>query len=122
MVDLGDTEIPQDIFVDYLASIGEQDFRPENYHLFEHNCNTFSSVVAIFLTGNKIPQHIQDLPSEVLNTSFGRMIRPIIDSMSVRPSGGTSVPQMTNGRDSIFEPRGEVEARLREKPDVGWHP
>ena len=42
--------------------------RPEKYHLFEHNCNTFSAEVAIFLTGNKIPQHIQDLPSEVLNT------------------------------------------------------
>ena len=42
--------------------------RAENYHLFEHNCNTFSSEVAMFLTGNKIPQHIQDLPSEVLNT------------------------------------------------------
>ena len=42
--------------------------RPEKYHLFEHNCNTFSAEAAIFLTGNKIPQHIQDLPSEVLNT------------------------------------------------------
>jgi len=42
--------------------------RPEKYHLFEHNCNTFSAEAAVFLTGNKIPQHIQDLPSEVLNT------------------------------------------------------
>jgi len=33
----------------------------DNYHLFEHNCNTFSSEVAMFLTGNRIPQHIQDL-------------------------------------------------------------
>ena len=48
------------------------------------------------------------------------MIRPIIDSMSVRPSGGTPVPQMTNGPDSIFEPRGETEASLTEKPDSGW--
>ena len=42
--------------------------RPEKYHLFEHNCNTFSAEAAIFLTGKEIPQHIQDLPSEVLNT------------------------------------------------------
>jgi len=44
------------------------------YHLFEHDCNniySFSSEVAMFLTGNKIPQHIQVLhvnPSEVLST------------------------------------------------------
>lgn len=42
--------------------------RPEKYHLFEHNCNTFSSEVAQFLTGTKIPSYIIDLPSEVLAT------------------------------------------------------
>lgn len=42
--------------------------RPEKYHLFEHNCNTFSSEVAQFLTGTKIPSYITDLPSEVLST------------------------------------------------------
>ncbi len=42
--------------------------RPEKYHLFEHNCNTFSSEVAQFLTGTKIPSYITDLPSEVLAT------------------------------------------------------
>ncbi|CAH3037251.1 unnamed protein product [Porites lobata] len=115
VVDLGDTEIFQDVFEEFLNGIGQQDFRPEKYHLFEHNCNTFSAEVAMFLTGNKIPQHIQDLPSEVLNTSFGQMIRPIIDSMSVRPtaaSGTSSVSHSssassssTTGPESIFEPR-----------------
>lgn len=41
---------------------------PEKYHIFEHNCNTFSSEVAQFLTGRKIPSYITDLPSEVLAT------------------------------------------------------
>lgn len=41
---------------------------PEKYHIFEHNCNTFSSEVAQFLTGKKIPSYITDLPSEVLAT------------------------------------------------------
>lgn len=110
VVDLGDTEITQDLFIDFLSAVGQQDFRGENYNLFEHNCNTFSSEVATFLTGNKIPQHIQDLPSEVLNSSFGQMIRPMIDSVSVRPSRGTSVsPTQTaatsRAPESIFEPR-----------------
>ena len=42
--------------------------RGETYHLFEHNCNTFSNEVAQFLTGSRIPEYITDLPSEVLST------------------------------------------------------
>ncbi|XP_015765863.1 PREDICTED: uncharacterized protein LOC107344686 [Acropora digitifera] len=114
VIDLGETEITQDVFVQYLDGIGQQDFRPEKYHLFEHNCNTFSGEAAIFLTGNKIPQHIQDLPSEVLGTSFGQMIKPLIDSMSVRPAGYPVVSAATSSsmpttssreKENIFEPR-----------------
>ncbi|PFX23176.1 Desumoylating isopeptidase 1 [Stylophora pistillata] len=167
VVDLGDTEITQDLFIDFLSAVGQQDFRGENYNLFEHNCNTFSSEVATFLTGNKIPQHIQDLPSEVLNrgenynlfehncntfssevatfltgnkipqhiqdlpsevlnSSFGQMIRPMIDSVSVRPSGGTSVsPTQTaatsGAPESIFEPRNSPLGKSGpRKPSNGW--
>ena len=38
------------------------------YNLFEHNCNTFSNEVAEFLTSQRIPSYILDLPQEVLNT------------------------------------------------------
>ncbi|KAJ7340348.1 Desumoylating isopeptidase 1 [Desmophyllum pertusum] len=124
VVDLGDTEITQDVFMVFLDGIGQQEFRGGNYHLFQHNCNTFSSEVAIFLTGNKIPQHIQDLPSEVLNTSFGQMIRPIIDSMT---PGGTSVSHSSSSSsssssrtpDTIFEPRNITpgQTELREQAD-----
>ncbi|KAL9957268.1 hypothetical protein ACROYT_G038882 [Oculina patagonica] len=123
VIDLGDTEVTQDVFMDFLSGIEQQNFRGDNYHLFEHNCNTFSSEVAMFLTGRKIPQHIQDLPSEVLNTSFGQMIRPIIDSISVRPSGGTSVSHhsATSSRnpETIFEPRDSPpgQSGQREQPD-----
>jgi len=52
------------------------------------------------------------------------MIRPIIDSISVRPSGGTSVSGSATslrGAETIFEPRGSPSAQtvLRDKPD-GW--
>lgn len=83
------------------------------YHLFEHNCNTFSNEIAQFLTGRKIPKHIQDLPNDVMNTAFGAMIKPLVDSMSVRPAGGTSVNEPSSstaysaaaGPENIFEPR-----------------
>jgi len=42
--------------------------RGDRYHLFNHNCNTFSNEVASFLTGRNIPPHITNLPQEVLQT------------------------------------------------------
>lgn len=42
--------------------------RPDAYDLLRHNCNTFSNEIAQFLCGNSIPQHILDLPTEVLST------------------------------------------------------
>jgi desumoylating isopeptidase 1 len=43
-------------------------YRGEAYDLLQHNCNNFSNELALFLCGNSIPQHIIDLPSEVLST------------------------------------------------------
>ncbi|XP_040133340.1 desumoylating isopeptidase 1 isoform X2 [Ictidomys tridecemlineatus] len=68
VVDVGSTEVTEEIFLEYLSSLGESLFRGEAYNLFEHNCNTFSNEVAQFLTGRKIPSYITDLPSEVLST------------------------------------------------------
>ncbi|KAF4106626.1 desumoylating isopeptidase 1b isoform X1 [Onychostoma macrolepis] len=87
IVDLGNTEVPRDLFQEYLSSLRESTYRPEKYHLFEHNCNTFSSEVAQFLTGTKIPSYITDLPSEVLATPFGQALRPFLDSVTITPSG-----------------------------------
>lgn len=42
--------------------------RGDKYSLFEHNCNVFSNEVAQFLTGQKIPSYITDLPADVLST------------------------------------------------------
>nr|XP_006002013.1 PREDICTED: desumoylating isopeptidase 1 [Latimeria chalumnae] len=90
IVELGDTEVTEDIFMDYLSSLGESAFRGEAYNLFEHNCNTFSNEVAQFLTGRKIPSYITDLPSEVLSTPFGQALRPLLDSIQIQPPGGST--------------------------------
>ncbi|KAE8611071.1 hypothetical protein XENTR_v10012328 [Xenopus tropicalis] len=68
VVELGNTEVTEEIFLEYLSSLGESGFSGESYHLFDHNCNTFSNEVAQFLTGKKIPSYITELPSEVLST------------------------------------------------------
>lgn len=87
VVDLGETEVTEDIFMSYLSSLGESTYRAESYKLFEHNCNSFSNEVAQFLTGRKIPSYITDLPSEVLSTPFGQALRPLLDSVVISPSG-----------------------------------
>uniref|UniRef100_A0A2D4P7W5 palmitoyl-protein hydrolase n=1 Tax=Micrurus surinamensis TaxID=129470 RepID=A0A2D4P7W5_MICSU len=75
VVDLGYTEVSEDLFLEYLSSLGESIFRNE---------------VAQFLTGRKIPSYITDLPSEVLATPFGQALRPLLDSIQIQPPEGNT--------------------------------
>ncbi|KAM9336187.1 desumoylating isopeptidase 1b [Symphorus nematophorus] len=93
IVDLGSTEVPEAIFMEYLATLGDSTYGRDKYNLFEHNCNTFSNEVAQFLTGKKIPSYITDLPSEVLSTPFGQALRPLLDSFVVNPGGNNITGQ-----------------------------
>ncbi|XP_026207846.1 desumoylating isopeptidase 1b [Anabas testudineus] len=93
IVDLGFTEVPEEIFMEHLTSLEESTYRSDKYNLFEHNCNTFSNEVAQFLTGKKIPSYITDLPSEVLSTPFGQALRPLLDSIVINPGGNNITGQ-----------------------------
>ena len=63
------------------------------YELFHHNCNNFSHETAQFLVGRGIPQHIVDLPGEILATPMGQMLAPMLQQMT--PSG-TAIPFTDN--------------------------
>ncbi|XP_044035198.1 desumoylating isopeptidase 1b [Siniperca chuatsi] len=93
IVDLGSTEVPEEILMEYLTSLAESTYRGDKYNLFEHNCNVFSNEVAQFLTGKKIPSYITDLPSEVLSTPFGQALRPLLDSLVINPGGNNIIGQ-----------------------------
>ncbi|XP_062234633.1 desumoylating isopeptidase 1-like [Platichthys flesus] len=93
VVDLGLTEVPLEIFMEYLTSLAESTYSSDKYNLLEHNCNTFSNEVAQFLTGKKIPSYITDLPSEVLSTPFGQALRPLLDSININPGGSNITGQ-----------------------------
>lgn len=88
--ELGETQIPEEIFQEYLTDLAPQ-YGPDTYNLLEHNCNTFSNEVAQLLTGNTIPSHITNLPAEVLETPFGAQIRPFLEMLSGPSSGGQPV-------------------------------
>nr|XP_017195169.2 desumoylating isopeptidase 1-like [Oryctolagus cuniculus] len=91
VVDVGITEVTEEIFLEYLSSLGESLFRGEAYNLFEHNCNTFSNEVAQFLMGRKIPSYITDLPSKVLSMPFRQVLQPLLDSIQIQHPGGSTV-------------------------------
>merc|ERR1719167_1322701 len=91
--DLGETQISEDLFQDYLRTQSEDRFRGDRYDLFHHNCNNFSNETAQFLVGRGIPQHILDLPGEILRTPMGQMLAPMLQQMT--PTG-TSIPFTDN--------------------------
>lgn len=87
IVDLGSTEVSEEILMEYLNSLAETSYRGDKYNLFEHNCNVFSNELAQFLTGRKIPSYITDLPSDILSTPFGQALRPLLESIAINPGG-----------------------------------
>lgn len=111
-IPMGKTDIDLETILDYLESL-KQVYTPESYDLFAHNCNNFTHDFAMFLLGKGIPSHITSLPQRVLDTPFGRMLRPQIDA-SMRsvtqapiPNGAYPQPpptaiQQTNGKTAGF--------------------
>ncbi|XP_049636925.1 desumoylating isopeptidase 1-like [Suncus etruscus] len=97
VVDVGSTEVTEEIFLEYLSSMRESEFRGEAYKLLDHNCNTFSNEVAQFLTGRKIPSYITDLPSEILSTPFGQALQHMLNNTQIQIPG-TSTLDRPNGQ------------------------
>lgn len=101
---LGTTGVTHDDFLAFMQSI-EPRYQAEHYHLLDHNCNTFSNEVSMFLTGHGIPAYIANLPAEVLSSPMGAMIRPMIDSMMPRTAGET-----------VLQPATDMVVLLRREP------
>ncbi|KAF2489724.1 DUF862-domain-containing protein [Lophium mytilinum] len=91
VIPLGETALPMEIILEYMDSL-KQIYTPESYDLFLHNCNNFSNDFAMFLVGRGIPDHITSLPQTVLNTPFGQMLKPQLDS-AMRSITQAPVPQ-----------------------------
>ncbi|KAL3314479.1 Desumoylating isopeptidase 1, partial [Cichlidogyrus casuarinus] len=76
---MGRTELTEDTIMTKLLELATSSYRPITYHLFDHNCNTFSNEFCQLLCGRSIPSHITSLPQEVSKTPFGQSLRPIIE-------------------------------------------
>ncbi|KAF9546014.1 hypothetical protein EC957_010289 [Mortierella hygrophila] len=89
-IDMGETEIPQEVFMEFMDNMRET-YTADAYHLLDNNCNNFSSDVCQFLVGKNIPDRITSLPADFLNTPFGQSMRPMIEGM-FGPSRHTPSP------------------------------
>jgi len=95
-IDLGETRIPEDVFIEFLNDISPR-FSMDTYDLLRNNCNHFSQEAAKFLTGKSIPDYITGLPDDVMQTPLGGMIRQMLDRVQdyARQNAGTSMPVFT---------------------------
>ncbi|KAH9501898.1 uncharacterized protein LOC124497125 isoform X2 [Dermatophagoides farinae] len=84
---LGHTEVSYNLFLEYLFSMGESTFSPSSYQIFENNCNNFSNEIALFLTGNGIPDEILNLPNDFLSTPLGQTLQQYLNTLTIRPKG-----------------------------------
>merc|ERR1712212_58565 len=84
--DLGESQVPYQLFLEYIFGLGEQTYKPGAYDLFKHNCNNFSDEVSQFLCGHGIPKHILQLPDEVLNTSLGDTLKTVLKDLEIKSS------------------------------------
>jgi len=79
VVDLGETFIPNEVFQEYLGAVSDQ-YTLETYHLINFNCNNFSDECCKFLTGANIPEDVRSFAKELMNSPFGQMFAPYLQS------------------------------------------
>lgn len=98
VVELGTTQIPKEVFEDYLQEIRPR-YTEQTYSLLKHNCNNFCDEVAQFLLGVGIPDYILKLPEEVMNSPMGPLILPMIQQFEtiLRYGGVPQVPHAASG-------------------------
>jgi len=79
IINLGHTDVSEYEFLEIIQQLSDGQFKIGTYNLLEHNCNNFSNELANVLIGKSIPQHIIDLPKEIMNTTLGPMLRPMLE-------------------------------------------
>ncbi|XP_055328540.1 uncharacterized protein LOC129581465 [Paramacrobiotus metropolitanus] len=111
IVDLGTTALPYEIFMDWLNGAAMTTFKGSRYHLFDHNCNTFSSELAQFLTGKRLPSYVTDLTADVVSTPLGQQIRAMLESVqnsaTATPVGPDPSREFVSSRTPVFDPEEE---------------
>ena len=73
IVELGRTQIPEDLFQDFILNVTSQ-YTANTYSLLDNNCNAFTEQCAQFLLGRSIPSSIREAPEAVKQSPLGRFL------------------------------------------------
>jgi hypothetical protein len=94
-MDIGDTEIPYEVFENYLQEINDR-YNINTYNILHNNCNHFTHEILTFLTGEPVPDWILKQHEELANTGLGKMIIPMLENMNKQ--NNQFLPQMFEGK------------------------
>ena len=83
VIELGTTEVPEALFLEWLSSNAGR-FRAEDYNLLRHNCNTFTDEAAQFLVGGGLPPHIARMIPEIMSSPMGAALAPMLENLSTQ--------------------------------------
>lgn len=112
-IPIGQTELPIEIFMEFLEENKEK-FSMEKYDILKNNCNNFTDDCSQFLTGDPIPKYITGLPSEVLSTPMGGMIMNMVNGQQQQAQGNShplfspSMVEGNNNQSSLFGGQGQT--------------
>ena len=112
VIELGTTEVPEALFLEWLSSNAGR-FRAEDYNLLRHNCNTFTDEAAQFLVGGGLPPHIARMIPEIMSSPMGAALAPMLENLS------TQQQHQLGGHQPIGA--GPAAARRRPGQPVGEH-
>lgn len=82
-ISMGDTELTEDIFSDFLDELRHHEDRKYDavsYDLFNNNCNHFTDVLLEFLVGKNLEDRILKLPQTVMSLPNFPMLQQLLGS------------------------------------------
>jgi len=80
-IDMGYTDIQQDMFHEYLATLYKK-HNQDTYNIIKNNCNHFSNDILEFLTGKNMPPYILDQVNSLCTTPLGSVIINLLSNIN----------------------------------------
>jgi len=87
IVELGETEVPRELFEEFVDA-RRDDYSAAKYDLLMHNCNHFTEEATQFLLGKSIPERIRQVPEIVMRTPMGAMFAQMLEGNRFDPVQG----------------------------------
>ena len=108
--DYGTTFRTEEDICDWVEGVAREKYTSEKYCLFDYNCNNFTTEFLDFLGTKPLPRSVVIVPSQVLATPVGAMLRPAIDGAinAVRQNRVNLREKYSNSKEGPHSPTSSV--------------